>query len=179
MSSPPKHLNLGCGRVKRPGCLNVDREAFFEPDLEWDLNRRPYPLPRRHFEEIYIHDVIEHLDSVGDFIEEAHELLVPGGLLEITTPHFSCSNSFTDPTHRHHLGCFSFDVYLEPERFSFVSPARFTLESRLLVFRAGPIIGRFARWANRHPTFYEQRLTWIIPAWFLIFRLRARVDEPA
>jgi hypothetical protein len=30
-----------------------------------------------------------------------------------------------------------------------------------------------SRFANRHPELYERRLTWIWPAWFLIFKLRA------
>jgi hypothetical protein len=35
-------------------------------------------------------------------------------------------------------------------------------------------VARFVgRWANRHPALYEGRWTWIWPAWFLIFKLRA------
>ena len=34
------------------------------------------------------------------------------------------------------------------------------------------VSGLIARWANRHPEIYEQRFAWVLPAWFLIFRLR-------
>lgn len=172
-SETPRFLNLGCGLNKRPDCLNVDIVESVAPDLVWDLDRRPYPLPRGHFERIYAQDVVEHLQNVQGFVEEAHSLLAPGGVLEITTPHYSCSNSFTDPTHRQHLGYFSFDYFTEASSWKFYSSVRFSIMERTLVFPHGRLTSLFARWANRHPALYERRLAWIVPAWFLIFRLRA------
>lgn len=168
----PRALNLGCGRQKRSDCLNVDVLPGVEPDLVWDLDRRPYPLPRNHFRHIYALDVVEHLEDVRGFVEEAYELLAPEGILEITTPHFSCANSFTDPTHRHHLGYFSFDYFTEDGVWNFYSPARFSIVERLLVFHSRLHDRLVARFANRYPALYEQRLAWVLPAWFLIFKLR-------
>lgn len=174
ISSPatlPRRLNLGCGLRKRPDCWNVDLRG--EPDLVWNLDQRPWPLPRDHFEHIYAFDVVEHVASVQDFVEESHALLAPGGILEITTPHFSCSNSFTDPTHRHHLGYFSFDYFTDASQWSFYSPVRFEIAERILVFRQRLPDRLMSRFANRHPEVWEQRLAWLWPAWFLIFKLRA------
>jgi SAM-dependent methyltransferase len=173
MSQLPKRLNLGCGRDRRPGCLNVDVRAEVEPDLVWDLDRRPYPLPRHHFEQIWALDVVEHLASVKDFLEEAHEILAPGGVIEITTPHYSCPNSFTDPTHRHHLGCFSLDYFTAGHALSFYSAVRFDIVERILVFHNSPCDRLLARLANRNLELYEKRFAWMFPAWFLIFKLRA------
>jgi SAM-dependent methyltransferase len=167
----PRRLNLGCGLRKRPDCWNVDLRG--EPDLVWDLEQRPWPLPRDHFEHIYAFDVVEHVASVQDFVEEAHDLLAPGGILEITTPHFSCANSYTDPTHRHHLGYFSFDYFTDASQWSFYSPVRFEVAERTLVFHQRLPDRLAARFANRHPQVWEQRLAWLWPAWFLIFKLRA------
>jgi SAM-dependent methyltransferase len=172
----PRRLNLGCGLQPRPDCLNVDLRG--EPDLVWDLNERPFPLPRSHFHYIYALDVVEHLESVKEFVEEAHQLLVPGGILEITTPHFSSSNSYTDPTHRHHLGYFSFDYFTVGHQWNFYSLARFEIQERILVFH-NRLIDRIAsRFARRFPAFYERRLTWVLPAWFLIFKLVAVKNDP-
>jgi hypothetical protein len=44
---------------------------------------------------------------------------------------------------------------------------------RALVFHPGPIGRLAAAFANRRPAFYEHRLAWILPAWFLVARLRA------
>ena len=170
----PRQLNLGCGRQKRANCLNVDLRPAVTPDLVWNLNVRPYPLPRNHFERVYAGDVVEHLDDIPAFMEEVHALLAPGGVLEITTPHFSSPNSFTDPTHKHHFGYFSFDYFADDASpWSFYSPARFTIEERLIAFHNGVLDRLVARWANRRPAAYEQRFAWLYPAWFLIFRLRA------
>jgi len=173
MNRLPKQLNLGCGRDRRPDCWNVDARSEVEPDLVWDLDRRPYPLPRGHFERILALDVIEHLGSVRAFLEEAHELLAPGGTIEITTPHFSCANSFTDPTHRHHLGYFSMDYFTAGHPSSFYTAARFEITQRILVFYHAPWDRLLSRFANRRPALYERRLAWIFPAWFLMFKLRA------
>jgi len=167
----PRKLNLGAGLRPRPDCLNVDLRG--NPDLRWDLDEYPYPLPRDHFECIYATDVVEHLMSVQRFVEEAHALLRPDGVLEITTPHFSSSNSYTDPTHRHHLGYFSFDYFTEGHQWNFYSSARFEIVERVLVFSPGPLARLVQRLANRRPQLYENRIAWIFPAWFLIFKLRA------
>lgn len=171
MTAIPRRLNLGSGLDKRPGCLNVDLRG--EPDLIWDLNQRPYPLPRNHFEHIYVLDVVEHLSSIQEFMEEVHSLLAPGGIVEITTPHFSCANSYTDPTHRYHLGYFSFDYFTAASRMSFYTPVRFEIVDRFLAFHSRRLDSLVARFANRYPALYEKRLAWIWPAWFLIFKLRA------
>jgi SAM-dependent methyltransferase len=173
MSELPRRVNLGCGTQKRPDCLNVDLRESVAPDLVLDLGSRPYPLPRDHFEYAYALDVIEHLDDVQGFLEEVHSILAPGGTLEITTPHFSCANSYSDPTHRKHLGYFSFDDFTGHSPRNFYSPVRFEMAARLLVFHSSLPDRALARFANRHPAFYERRLTWIFPAWFLIFKLRA------
>jgi SAM-dependent methyltransferase len=173
MSELPKCLNLGCGRRQRPDCLNVDVRSEVEPDLVVDLDRRPYALPRNHFEQIYAFDVVEHLADLRAFMEEVHEILAPDGAIEITMPHFSCANSFTDPTHRHHLGYFSLDYFTAGHPLNFYSGARFAIVERILVFHGSRFDRLVARLANRHPELYEKRFAWIFPAWFLIFKLRA------
>lgn len=169
----PRELNLGCGRRWREGCLNIDRAGQVAPDLVWDLDRLPYPLPDAHFTRIFASDVVEHLANIPEFMREAHRLLAPGGVLEITTPHFSCANSFTDPTHRHHLGYFSFDCFTAGHDLDYYADARFAIAERQIVFPQGLANRLVSRLANRRPAAYEQRFAWMFPAWFLIFRLRA------
>lgn len=171
-----RQLNLGCGRDKRPDCLNVDFNPAVEPDLVWNLDRRPFPLARSGFDTIYVKDVVEHVEDLMGFMEEVHELLAPGGTVVITTPHFSCANAFTDPTHRRQLGYFSFDYFTDGSAWSFYSSFRFDIARRLLVFHNGVLDRVVARIANRHPAYYERRLAWLFPAWFLIFELVARKD---
>ncbi len=169
----PTKLNLGCGRARRDDCLNVDRRPSVGPDLQWDLDQYPYPLPSQHFEMIYALDIVEHLADLPVFMEEAHRLLRPDGVLEVTTPHFSCANSYTDPTHRLHLGYFSFDFFTATSPYDFESPVGFIIDERLIVFHAGRLARLWAWAANRWPERYERRFAWVYPAWFLRFRLKA------
>lgn len=169
----PKRLNLGCGMRRLEGYLNVDKLQTVHADLTWDLDCHPYPLPRNHFEHIHVGDVVEHLADITHFMAEVHELLVPGGTVAITTPHFSCANSFTDPTHRHHLGYFSFDYFVDGCRWNFYTDFRFEIVQRHIAFHHSLVNRVVVRLANRFPERYERRFAWMFPAWFLGFTLRA------
>src|SRR5262245_38574856 len=103
-------LNVGCGTDRSlPGAVTIDVNPGVSPDVVHDLNQVPWPFPDNSFDAIYCKEVIEHLKDVIPIMEEMHRVGRAGAMLQITTPHFSCANSFTDPTHLHHLGFFSFD----------------------------------------------------------------------
>jgi SAM-dependent methyltransferase len=166
-------LNLGCGRKRLAGYLNVDVQEGVEADLVWDLDRRPWPLPSNHFELIHAGDVIEHVEDIPGFMREAHRVLALGGMLQIATPHFSCANSYRDPTHRHHLSYFSFDDFTDHGELNFQVDFRFEIVDRLIAFYPRRVNRLIAFLANKYPERYEQRFAWMFPAWFLEFRLRA------
>lgn len=171
MAPLPDKLNLGCGRRKLDGCLNVDRAASVEPDFVHDLNHFPYPWPDASFNEITAHDVIEHLDDVVAFMKEIWRLGRPGAVVRLTTPHFSCANSYVDPTHKHHLSYFSLDYFTPGHPWNFYGSSGFQIRARSLIFTPSPVNSLVSRLANRHPHGYEQRWAWIFPAWFLYFEL--------
>lgn len=171
----PKTLAIGSGKqAPRDDLTRLDISPLTDPDVVWDLREFPYPFEDGSFTEIQCYDVIEHLDDIPAVLSECHRLLQPKGLLKITTPHFSCSNSYVDPTHRFHLSYFSFDYFDGDHKFSYYSRARFVIKRRQIQFdgtRAYRAVMR--RFANRFPALYERRLCWIFPAWFLYFELQA------
>ena len=165
-------LNIGCGTDRSiPGAVTIDMNPELIPDVVHDLNKFPWPLPDNTFDVIYCKEIIEHLENVVAAMEEIHRIGRSGATVIITTPHFSCSNSFTDPTHRHHLGFFSFDYFTGENQWGFYTKARFRkLKSRIKFF------GRYKNFhiswlANKSPRFYEEHLAWIFPAWYLVFEL--------
>lgn len=83
----PRRLNLGCGFDRREGYLNVDLQAFHEPDLIADVTRLPM-LPDHFYEEIQAIDVLEHLPRISTeaVLKEWRRLLLPGGLLSLRVP---------------------------------------------------------------------------------------------
>lgn len=165
-------LNIGAGRDRSvPGAVTVDRSAVTQPDIVHDLDQYPWPFESNAFDLILCREVIEHLDDMVRALEEIHRIGRPGARVEITTPHFSCANSFTDPTHRRHLGYFSLDYFTGENQWDFYTAARFRLVTRRLRFY-GRYKNRHVSWlANRFPRFYEEHLTWMFPAWYLAFEL--------
>ena len=164
-------LNIGHGRKRLPEAINVDITSTTGPDVVHDLNRLPWPFPDRHFREVLAYDVIEHLNDTVATMGEIHRVCRHGAVVQITVPHFSCANAFTDPTHRHYFGCFSFDYFTGKHEFSFYTSARFNRRSRQIVFAPTLTNKLISRLANRYPAEYERRWAWIFPAWFLYFEL--------
>lgn len=168
-------LSVGCGRKSsEPDVIRLDKSSEVEPDIVWDLDELPYPFDDSNFSEIECFDVIEHLQDIPKTLEEFYRILEPNGTLKITTPHFSCANSFVDPTHKWHLSYFSFDYFCQKHQLSYYSDAKYTIKHRHIQFQGGrfnrSIISRLA---NKFPHTYEQRWAWIFPAWYLYLELEA------
>lgn len=166
-------LNLGCGRKPLPGAVNVDVSQHVGADVVHDLARTPWPLPSNAFTEVHAYDVLEHLEDVPRAMEEIHRVCRAGARVQITVPHFSSANAFTDPTHRHHFSAFSFDYFVAEHDLAFYSRARFRRTRAQIVFYPSLVNKIVHRLANRHPKAYEQRWAWIFPAWFLSIELEA------
>lgn len=96
-------LNLGCGRDKRPGYVNVDKHAVLEPDMVVDLEAPPWPFADSTVDEIVAHHVLEHLGQATDtflaIIREMYRVLKPGGTIDIAVPHPRSDLYLGDPTH--------------------------------------------------------------------------------
>ncbi len=109
-----RRLIVGCGQfhVKEPGDHTLDILPFPDVDTVHDLN---YDLPFEDDEFDYmvaIH-VVEHLQSLIHFMNEAWRVLKPGGELYIETPLAGANNEleFADPTHIRCYTTYSFHNY--------------------------------------------------------------------
>lgn len=81
-----KKINVGCGYDKRPGHLNVDMDPACRPDILISDNNFS-ELPRRHFDTLVAHDVLEHIprsESLNALLEWS-DLMTVGGTLELQT----------------------------------------------------------------------------------------------
>lgn len=96
-------LNLGCGRNRLEGFVNIDRFAEARPDLLWDLERTPWPIASGSVTEIMAVHVLEHLGQRTEtflaIMQEIHRVLAPGGFLRIRAPHHRSEGYWGDPTH--------------------------------------------------------------------------------
>lgn len=166
-------VNLGCGSKRMDGAVNVDISPDVGADVVHDLAVTPWPLPSNAFKEVYAFDVVEHLDDVLSALQEIHRICRAGARVQITVPHFSSANAFTDPTHRHQFGYSSFDYFDAEHPLAFYSSARFLRRRIQIVFYPTPTNKIIHRLANWRPQGYERRWAWMFPAWFLSVDLEA------
>ncbi len=59
-------LNLGCGRRKLDGYVNIDKSPVFAPDVVLDLEALPWPFETGSVSEILAIHVLEHLGQKTD-----------------------------------------------------------------------------------------------------------------
>lgn len=152
--------------------MRADRSVEVRPDVVLDAEAT-LPFRSDCMRRIFCFDLIEHVASVPELMTEIHRILEPGGSVLITTPHYSCANSYSDPTHRQHFGWRSLDCFTETHALSYYSQAKFEFLTKILRFYGGPADSIMRRIANRFPDFYERRLAWVFPAWYLEFEMRA------
>jgi len=132
-------LNLGCGRFKKPGFVNVDCYAELEPDVVQDLNDLPYPFPSGHFERIEADHVLEHLYNPLQVMGELHRLLKSGGELIMRVPHFS--RGFTHADHKRGFDI-TFPLYFNPTFQGGYTGTEFRLRKMRLRWSAQPYLKR-------------------------------------
>lgn len=162
-----RRLDLGAGLDRTlTGAVTVDRLASAQPDVVHDLDHFPWPFETGSFDQIRAMDVVEHLSDLLRTMDEMHRIARPGARVEIYTPHYSCRNSWTDPTHRFHLGYFSFDYFTVDAPFAYTTRLYRIVHRRLRARNTwkGRVVEQIA---NRWPAFYEEHLAWMLPALFL------------
>jgi SAM-dependent methyltransferase len=176
---PGRILNLGSGLRRLPGVINVDIVADTGPDVVHDLNLMPWPFPTSYFQEVHAYDVLEHLDDFLAVMREINRVAADGAVVKITVPHFSCSNAFTDPTHKHFFSWFSFHYVTGENDYGFYSSLRFKRRFTTLIFQPTLLNKIVRRLANHFPGSYERRWAWLFPAWYLYFELEVVKPDDA
>jgi SAM-dependent methyltransferase len=169
-------LDVGCG-LKRaePGAIGMDWVPESGAEVVWDVNRRPWPLPDNSFARVHLSHIVEHLDDIVAGMREVHRVARDGARVFIVTPHFSSHNSYTDPTHRHHLAAATFEYFTGRPFATFLAPGSgFELVKVELTFGGNLLLDGAGRWiAKRSQRWYERHCAWIFPALDIRAQLRA------
>ncbi len=92
-------LNLGAGKDRKEGYVNIDWNPLDNPDILHDLNVFPYPFAEATFDLIEANHIMEHLDRPFAVMKELHRILKPEGKLIINVPHFSRGFSHSEHAH--------------------------------------------------------------------------------
>jgi hypothetical protein len=95
-------LNLGCGRTRKDGWLNVDCvEIDGVTDMVVDLDGPDLALmlDADSVDESVGEHVIEHLSKPLEFMAALWTITRPGGTVTFDTPYGSSDDAWEDPTH--------------------------------------------------------------------------------
>jgi SAM-dependent methyltransferase len=170
-TGPGAILDVGCGATKYPGSVGLDISPQTAADVVHDLNLRPYPFDDNSFDQVLMQDVIEHVESPIDVMEELHRICRPGARIQLRTPHYSSVLAYGDPTHKHYFSRIAIESLAKP-RFAHYTEVRFNVVHITLdlwfPFRAVGI----GALANRFPGPYEAYFAF----WFTTMNIRAEFE---
>jgi hypothetical protein len=142
--APPVKIHLGAGTEILDGYINTDVVDLPGVDDVFNVMNFPWPYGDNSADEIKAKDLIEHLpththeydNTLTKFIEEAHRILKPGGLLWIQTPSWDADFLWIDYTHVRGYDIRSMDFF-DPETdfgraTGFYSEAKFKVNATRL-----------------------------------------------
>lgn len=183
----PLRIDLGSGETPKPGFYGLDQVAFDGVDILADLNLPLDLLPDDSVEHIFTSHALEHVEKLVPLLSEIHRVTRHGGSFEIIVPHFSNPYYYSDPTHVRFFGLYTLNYFVDMDKqpgAHRVPPlrttTRFEIDSVRITFYRFNLLDRllvpFLRYlVNRTPAaqhFYELRLSKILPAAELRFRMR-------
>jgi len=125
-------LHLGCGHIIKEGWVNHDIVHLPGVDVVHDLAKFPWPWEDSVFEEIYMHNVLEHLPETTRTMEELWRIMKPGGAIFIRVPYWNSFEAWGDPTHERLFSEEVFEFY-DPTTWrgvdrAYYSKAKFKIE---------------------------------------------------
>ncbi|CAM8378816.1 Methyltransferase type 11 [Candidatus Methylopumilus planktonicus] len=130
-------LNIGSCQKRLEHYQNIDKFPSELNDIYGNLDQK-IDLPDACADEIMLDNVIEHVESAVHAIKEVRRLLKIGGVVHIYTPHFTSQSSWRDPTYRHHLSYFSFDIFFRAKNAHYLGGKLILSMLGRLIFKISP-----------------------------------------
>ena len=170
-------LNLGCGTDKKEGYVNVDISPEVKPDKIHDLNKE-LPFKNNSVNEILANHILEMIEDIPKALRDFWRVCLGGAIIHIKVPHFSCSDTWTDLTHKHGVGYFSLDYFSVDENplkkyysHEYGNRERFLIRKKIVFGRFYRVLG-LEYLFNKFPQVYESFFTYIFPAREIKFKLK-------
>ena len=103
-----RKLNLGCGGEYKKGWVNLDisHKVYGVPikvDVEWDLNKFPYPFEDSQFNEVLIKLVLGYLDNPIKVLKELTRISKNKAKIVIYESHAKAYCSLTQLDYKNHF----------------------------------------------------------------------------
>ncbi|MFM0363164.1 class I SAM-dependent methyltransferase [Paraburkholderia sediminicola] len=91
-------VDLGCGPVKRPGFIGIDRFPLPGVDIATDINKG-IPLPQDSVDYLVASHSLEHFDDLPNVIHEIHRVCKDRALVTIVAPYSATALNLANPYH--------------------------------------------------------------------------------
>jgi SAM-dependent methyltransferase len=91
-------VDLGCGPVKRPGFLGIDRFPLPGVDIVADINEG-IPLPDDSVDYLVASHSLEHFDDLPHIVHEIHRVCKDRALVTIVAPYSATGLNLANPYH--------------------------------------------------------------------------------
>ncbi|OAJ51514.1 hypothetical protein A6V36_15935 [Paraburkholderia ginsengiterrae] len=91
-------VDLGCGPVKRPGFVGIDRFPLPGVDITADVNKG-IPLPQDSVDYLVASHSLEHFDDLPSVIHEIHRVCKDRALVTIVAPYSATGLNLANPYH--------------------------------------------------------------------------------
>ena len=131
----PVVLELGCGTSKQLGRIGIDRLDLPGVDIIADLEEGLPFLPANSIDEIYSKSFFEHIHNFEFLMVEINRVLKKGGKCSLFVPHFSNPYYYSDYTHVHPFGLYTFDYFVNPQYQPFRKVPSFYTSTRIRILR--------------------------------------------
>ena len=127
-------VEIGCGSQKEhAGSIGVDVAIHKSVDLCGPAEEILPLFPSDSVDEIYSRHFLEHVEDPRRILVLAAAALRPGGKVVVTVPHFSNPYFYSDPTHRHVFGLYSFAYFAEGSLFRRTVPSYARVDQLTLI----------------------------------------------
>lgn len=92
-------LNMGCGRDRREGFVNIDKERGFKPDGIVDIEEG-MPFKDNSFDYVMCLQILEHIEDIYFVMSEIRRISKPDATIHIEVPYYNAKVAYTHPDHK-------------------------------------------------------------------------------
>lgn len=187
-------LELGCGSRKRnTDAVGIDVLDYECVDIVGDVYDVLGRIPDSSVSAVYSYHFFEHLEDIEALMKELGRIIKEDGLLVVVTPHFSNPYYYSDHTHKHQFGLYSFSYLSDDLIFTRKVPRydkslEFDLCKVNLIFMSPRPF--YVRWGlkkivqvlvnlNRYMMeFYEENLCYLVPCYEIRYEMIKKGIKP-
>jgi ubiquinone/menaquinone biosynthesis C-methylase UbiE len=185
-------IELGCGDRKRAkDAIGIDLLDYDCVDLVGDIFEVLNEFPDASVSAVYSYHFIEHINDLDKLMDELVRILIPGGKVLFTVPHFSNPYFYSDYTHKLFFGLYTFCYFCDSILFKRMVPSyqkdlRFELIDVKLIFKScrpfyfrygiKKLIEKIFNLSSYTKELYEENFCYLFPAYEIKYVMKKKYD---